>query len=114
MMHKDISSEEINELQKITKKGVYRFNNRKKTHAEYLGLAFLKYIIYANVSTWRTNHLNQFKNCPLTKGQRSTAISFLNKQKLVYSSENRKRWFCIKKEKLIDYMKMLEKELGFQ
>lgn len=106
-----ISDSELAEISSIIEKGKYIKNRRMKIHIEYLVLAFLKYLFYANISSWRSGCPNRFSDCPITKGKRSQAIFYLKKAGIVWSNHSRKRWFCVPKKEIERFILNLEKEI---
>lgn len=111
-MHKEITHEQQQEILQIIRLGGYKHrhnSNETKTHIEFLGLALLKYIVYADIQSWRWGFAALFKGgeeCGLTKGKRTKATAYLHKIGAVYPVG--KRWICRDRKTIIEKMNLLE------
>jgi hypothetical protein len=111
-MNKSIDTKQKDEIRRIIQLGNYSNSSMVLTRTEYLGLALLKYIVYAHVHQWRWGYASSFRDvekCGLTKGKRTKAVDFLYKHGMIYPVG--KRWVCREQDKLIAGITDLEKKL---
>lgn len=109
-MHKEITLKERKELERVLDAGQYLSPiGTKRTRMEYLALAFLKYLIYGNITSWRQGFTNHLKDCPMNRGERAKAVGYLKIAGIIRYDGRRR--YCPKSDVLLNHMQALEKEL---
>lgn len=84
----NLSKGQLHEINSILSQG--KRVDKGTTRIEYLGYTFLKYLRYCSLSNWRRGASHLFNDCPLSKGQRTQAIQYLHKKKIIIYDNNRR------------------------
>ena len=109
-MHKEITLNERKEIERVLDAGRYLSpTGRKQTKIDYLGLAFLKYLIFGNITSWRQGFTNHLKDCPMNRGERAKAVGYLKELNIIRYDGRRR--YCLKKRALQTRMHILERKL---